>query len=141
VDWSDFPPYIVVTGTVRVQGGETRKMSSSRNGDHEIVARLHKIVTDAKRRGDVVAARYMRRVKELRVVKTPFGSLVHTDQLGDIKQMISEANREIEAFNATEEGTALRNCIVWEPLRGNRLQAVKLWCADHPDDAARIKAA
>lgn len=141
MEWSDFPPYVVVTGTVQVHGGETRKMSSSRGADGAVVAQLHKVRTEAKLRGDVVSARYMRRVRELRVVKTPFGSLVHVDRLPDVKQMLIEANVEIEEFNRTEEGTRLRNCLVWEPLRGNRLHAVKAWLADHPDDAARIKAA
>ncbi len=141
--WSDFPPYVVVTGTVQVHGGETRKMQSTAGDGGRVDVHMEKTVTDAKKKGDSVASDYMRRIKKLRVLKTktPFGNLVHIDRLPDVKRMVASADIDVAEFNAVWKESQLYNCIIWEPLRGNRLNAFKVWLESHPDEASKIKAA
>ena len=139
MDWGDFPPFCIVTGTVSVRGGETRKMTSTAGADGRRDVSMVKISLPAKRRGDSISAKFMKKLDRLRVLKTPFGSLVHVDHLPDVKKMIAEANETVRIFNGEgHDECVLWNCIVWEPLRGNRLTAVKAWLQGNPDELAQV---
>ena len=99
---------------------------------------MHRVVSDEKRSADVISVRYMKRIAQLRVAKTPFGNIVNARVLSDVKALIQDADAAVSAFNQTSSEVVLRNCIVWEPLRGNRLRAVQEWLEDNPELAARI---
>ena len=142
MDWTDFPPLLIVTGTVHVHGGETRSMSSRPGDDDgEVNVRMTKKVAPARKKANVVAARYQQKIDKLRIIRTPFGSLVQAVRLAEVKKLLADADEDVKAFNADGGECSLWNCIVWEPLRGNRLAAVKVWLDGHPDDARKIEAA
>jgi len=128
-------PLIVVTGTIRIKGGETGHVrrqpgsvqrTSGKNGDKLVVVREVQI-SDDRRDGDVVATGYARRLTRLCILRTPFGVLCDTKDLPRVKDMITRAVQDVATFNDTHSRTALSNCYVWERLAGNRLDSVRGW--------------
>lgn len=132
---SDFPAFIVVTGTAYVRGGETTKTGED--------GTTTKITLPARRQANSIASKYATRIKSMSVVKLPFGYILATEALPKLKQMIKELDEVIRAFNIGDnrEDCVVWNCVIWEPLRGNRLAAVRAWMAAHPEDAQKIEAA
>lgn len=129
----DLRPLIVVTGTVRIEGGEKNTVrqqegSSRRSGDGTKLVVVHEVrISDDRKAADVVTTGYARRVQHIRILKTPFGSLVDPKNLDKIKAMIAKASAAVAEFNREHKATKLSNCMLWEPLRGNRLDAVRGW--------------
>lgn len=127
-------PLIVVTGSVHVEGGDenTRQQHRPRRvGDVEKITVTHKrVISKDRRAGNVVSTAYMRRLRALRLLKTPYGTLIEPSRLPEVKKMFERATRDVAKFNAKEGATAhLENCLIWEQLRGNRLAAVEGWAA------------
>jgi hypothetical protein len=129
-------PTIVLTGNIRVEGGDKhviRQRKEQQNGVNTNHVFEHtRQVTKDRLDANVVSTEYMRRVRNLRVLKTPFGSLVDAEKLPQVKELIAEATRAVGAFNARVGSAAtarLTNGLLWEPLRGNRLAAVEGWLA------------
>lgn len=137
MDLGDFPPLLVVTGTVQVRGGETRKMtSSSARGAQEKHVSMVKIRSPARQKAMSIATRYMKKIDELRILKTPFGNLVHLEKLPQVKRVITDAESAVAAFNAEDtDDCKLWNALLWEPLRGQRLYALRRWLEAHPEEA------
>ena len=126
---------IVVTGTIRIKGGETghvrrrpgsTKRTPAKNGDTLVVVREVQI-SDDRRGADVVATGYARRLTRLCILRTPFGVLCDPKDLPRIKDMITRAIQDVAKFNDEHTHTALSNCYVWERLAGNRLECVRGW--------------
>lgn len=129
-------PLIVVTGTIRLDGGETGRVrkrpgstrrTSNRDGDTVVVVREIQI-TDDRRGGDTVATGYARRLTRMCLLRTPFGALCDPKDLPRVKDIFfMRATQDVAAFNKTHTNTVLSNCYVWEELAGNRLEAVRGW--------------
>ena len=132
-------PLLVVTGSIHVEGGDThtvRQKASSKNGSNIAIDHTRKITPDRKA-GNVIATGYMRRLSRLRVLKTPYGSLLDPAKLPLVKELLANATRDVTTFNSAHAGstTRLTNCLLWEHLRGNRLAAVEGWIMRGVDDA------
>ena len=128
-------PLIVVTGTIRIKGGETghvrRQPGSTRrtpakNGDKLVVVREVQI-SDDRRDADVIATGAARRLTRLCIMRTPFGVLCDPKDLPRIKDMITRAIQDVAKFNDEHTRAAISNCYVWERLAGNRLECVRGW--------------
>jgi len=127
-------PTIVITGSIRVEGGDKRvakQREESRDADvvRQAVTQTREVTTD-RRDANVVSTGYMRRVRLLRVVNTPFGALIDAEKLKDVKELIASADKAVADFNKQRGVNAtaqLTNGMLWEPLRGNRLLAVESW--------------
>lgn len=129
----DLRPLIVVTGTIRIDGGEKNTVRQQRgstrrtdNGRKLVVVHEMQITSD-RLGADVIATGYARRVLRMRILKTPFGALVDPGHLDKVKAMLTRATADVAAFNAAHTRSKLANCMLWEPLRGNRLDAVRGW--------------
>lgn len=129
-EWSDFPPYIVVTGSICVRGG-----------DHRADGTRH--LSAARKRANTIYARYKQRLESIELMRTPFGAVMNGRVLSDAKALLADAEREVRAFNenVANEGCHIWNAMVCEPLRGQRLTAFKAWLEHHPQEAAKIEAA
>lgn len=129
----DLRPLIVVTGTVRIEGGEKNTVrqqrgSSRRTGDGTKLVVVHEVrISDDRKKADVVTTGYARRVQHIRILKTPFGSLVDPKNLDKVKTMLDKASAAVAEFNRAHSSTRLSNCMLWEPLKGNRLDAIRGW--------------
>lgn len=129
----DLRSLIVVTGTVRIEGGEKNTVrqqrgSSRRTDDGMKLVVVHEVrISDDRKAADVVTTGYARRVQHIRILKTPFGSLVDPKNLDKIKGMIARASATVAEFNRAHKATRLSNCMLWEQLRGNRLDAIRGW--------------
>jgi len=132
-------PLLVVTGSIHVEGGDThtvRQKGSSKNGAHISIDHTRKITAD-RREANVVSTGYMRRLARLRLLKTPYGSLVDPEKLPLVKELLASATRDVGTFNTEHAGGTARlaNCLVWEHLKGNRLAAVEGWLARQMHDS------
>lgn len=129
----DLRPLIVVTGTVRIEGGEKNTVrqqrgSTRRTDDGTKLVVVHEVrISDDRKKADVITTGYARRVQHIRILKTPFGSLVDPKHLDKVKEMLSKASAAVAEFNRTHKATKLSNCMLWEPLKGNRLDAIRGW--------------
>lgn len=129
----DLRTLIVVTGTVRIEGGEKNTVrqqlgSSRRTQDGMKLVVVHEVrISDDRKAADVVTTGYARRVQHIRILKTPFGSLVDPKNLDKIKAMLSKASAAVAEFNREHTATRLSNCMLWEKLGGNRLDAIRGW--------------
>lgn len=124
---------IVVTGTVRIEGGEKNTVrqqrgSTRKTDDGKKLVVVHEVrITDDRLKADVITTGYARRVQNMRILKTPFGSLVDPKNLDKVKEMLARASADVIEFNRAYKLTRLSNCMLWEPLKGNRLDAVRGW--------------
>lgn len=128
-------PLVIVTGRIRTEGGESDRvrkqpgsMRRTKSGDGQKVVVVHeKVVTDARRKADVITTGYARRFQHLRLLWTPFGALVDTKDLDKVKATLLRASTDVAEFNRTYKGSVLANCYLYERLSGNRLEAVRGW--------------
>lgn len=129
------PPLFVVTGCVKVEGGETRKQHQERQEDGSYRVTGTRNVSDSGRKGHTLATHYMRLLSTIEVLKTPFGHLVTPQSLSKVKVLIGHAAQAVVQFNeGATNGCRLWNCMVWESLDGNRRAAVEGWLSAHADD-------
>jgi hypothetical protein len=136
----------VVTGTVRVEGGETNQMTrvpekEASTSAHTQVIMQERDISKDRRRANVISTDYMRRLRGLRVVKTPFGNLVDPLRYGDVQVLVAQATKDVREFNLSSKGCKLFNCMVVEWLGGNRLAAVSGWLARQAESNKKMKAA
>jgi hypothetical protein len=128
-------PLIVVTGTIHLEGGgSSKKLDSKRlenasadddSESSETVIRRE--VTPDRKRGLSLSVLYARRLRLLRILRTPFGTLIDPMKLGDVKDLLMNATKDIAKFNEETRTCEVANCMVWEPLSGNRKLAVEGW--------------
>lgn len=138
----DLGPLIVLTGTLHVEGGIDKKVRSrAKHGATRLVTESRKI---SPRRGqaNVVVTDVMRRIRQLRLLRTPFGTLFAADDLERVQAIIGQATKDVDEFNAGDPSDECRltNTLVWEHLAGNRLGAVTNYLNKHRRDA-EVKAA
>jgi hypothetical protein len=119
---------IIVDGTLHVEGGLSKSVRTSKTGKGpRIVTTEERDVSTDRRAGNVVAANYMRRIRDLKILRTHWGALVDPENLDKIKGLIAQATRDTLAFNKLHKKCRLENTMIWEPLRGARLDAVVAW--------------
>lgn len=101
-------PLLIVSGTTHVESDRPR--------------------TDKDRKaGNVVAAGYFRRTRELTILHTPWGRLVDPANLVKVKDVIAQATIDVAKFNRRHSQCRVENTLVWEHLRGNTRDAVIVW--------------
>jgi hypothetical protein len=120
-------PLIVVTGTLRVEGGLKRARTKAKAKGSQIMVTESLNIGEDRRAGNVVAARYLRKLAGLKILHTPFGSLVDPKNLDRVKDTISQAMIDCQAFNRAHEKCKVMNTMIWEHLRGQRLDAIIAW--------------
>jgi len=122
-------PLIIVTGTVHVEGGFTKKVRSSSGEPGEVesaVVEDRKIDPD-RRAANVIATNYMRKLRAISILRTPFGVLCDSEALDKLKLLIMNVAKDVSEFNRTHSNCHATNTILWEHLRNNRLDAVRGW--------------
>jgi hypothetical protein len=72
---------------------------------------------------------YARKLRKLRLLICPYGTLIAASNRQLVRQLMMEITREAAAFNQkhTDADTRIWNCYVVEPLAGPRLQGVQGW--------------
>lgn len=122
-------PLIVVTGTIHIEGGETNTVRTSQRDQSgkRLKVTLDRNVSEDRRAAAVIATDYMRRLRRIHIMRTPFGVLVDPLRLTDVKELWNTINRKIIAYNSTTRVCAISNCVLWEKLHGTRLAAVSGW--------------
>jgi hypothetical protein len=125
-------PLLVVTGTVHVEGGEQNTLETltepAARGRERMVITQEREITRDRRRANVIATGYMRRLRKMQLSRTPFGHLVDPARRDELQVMINAATKDVREFNGTaRNGCRLANCMVWEILRGNRRAALEGW--------------
>lgn len=136
-------PLLVVTGAIHIEGGYTSEVQTSAPGPRGATLSTVKTnKTRARRDADVVASVNSRRVKKLRVLKTPYGLVLHAHSQPTLEAIMRDIARDVAAFNARGEACQMHNCMIFEPLAGARLQGVTGWInwRLRAKDAAVIKA-
>jgi hypothetical protein len=124
-------PLIVVTGTLRVEGGLKRARKKATTKGAQIMVTESLNIGEDRRAGNVVAARYLRKLAGLKIVHTPYGSLVDPENLVRVKDTIAQATIDCQAFNREHEKCKVSNTMLWEHLRGMRLDAITAWIDKH----------
>lgn len=127
----DLRPLILVTGTIHVQGGEknrVRNKDTTRTGNSMQVVVQRQVHPD-RRAANVIVTDYMRKLREIVVLRTPYGTLLDPGQLDEFKTLMAAVLRRIATFSSTERKTRLSNCVLWERLAGQRQTAVAGWVA------------
>lgn len=122
-------PLIVVTGTVHVEGGETntvRNRSKTKTRAEGTVVLDRKVSPD-RRDANVITTNYMRKLRMMAVLRTPFGVLLKVNQLDELRQLLSDVGGRIATYNVVPRKCSLSNCVLWERLRGTRLIATAGW--------------
>lgn len=124
----DLRPLIVLTGTVHVEGGlvKTSRTQSTKSATRAVITE-DRTIDPARQAANVVATDYMRRIRQTRILRTPFGVLYSLKQLVEVKELIASASADVVEFNRTHKGCRLLNTLLWEHLRGTRLDAVAGW--------------
>lgn len=122
-------PLIVITGTVRVEGGDTTKSTTNeQRRDTRVVTQERKISPD-RRRANVISTKYLRRLRNVEIIHTDFGRLVDPSLLDDVKRLILDATRDVADFNRTAKTCRLTNSLLWETPTSNRRTAIEGWIA------------
>ena len=89
----DLRPLLVITGTLRVEGGERTKTASKVSGDgHKVKTTIVRDVTDDRRSANVIATNYIRRLRKLIIMRTPYGTLADKNNFDLIRAMIDAAS-------------------------------------------------
>ena len=128
----------VITGTFRVEGGEVNTVRRMRVPDeddaapsemeHLTIVQERDVSLD-RRRANVIAIDYMRRLRQIRLWKTPFGTLIHPSRIREVRTLLEEATQAAAKFNASSPVCKMANCMLIERLHGVRLAAVEGWLA------------
>ena len=124
-------PLYVVTGTLHVEGGDTTKVKSTptqtrRNNAHMTVVH-ERTIHDDRRSGNTLATHYSRKVRNLRVLRTPWGSLLAPEQMGAFRELMAAATKDVAKFNRARKACSVVNSYLAERLSGQRLAAVEGW--------------
>jgi hypothetical protein len=114
-------PLVVLTGSIHRDGGSGKW----------------------RREGNVVTTTWMRRVRQARQLKTPYGTLFLADQLPEVQKILAGASAAALAYNQTARagGSDCRvwNYMLWEELAGNRATAAEAWIRAQARDDAGVR--
>lgn len=127
----DLRPLILVTGTLRVEGGEKNRVridDSTREGNNMQVV-VDRRVTKDRAAANVIVTDYMRKLRGMVILRTPYGTLLDPVRLPEFKALMTTFDRRIAAYSSVKRGTRLTNCVLWEKLSGQRQTAISGWVA------------
>lgn len=131
----DLRPLIVITGTLRVEGGERTKTASKVSGNgHKVEQVTVRNVTTDRRAANVIATNYIRRLRKLIILRTPYGALADKSNFEALNTMLNAASVDVARFNETKRNCSITNTLVMERLEKNRLNAVVGWVVANADD-------
>lgn len=141
-------PLVVVTGTIHVEGGTTSKQSAGAsprrrkrdNGARTAVITKELQVSADRDRANVIVSEYSRKLRNMRVLWTPFGTLLDPKAsrmwkgetcttLEVLQAIAADLTRKAIDFNRTSKTVEVTNCWLIEPLTGVRRAAVEGWIA------------
>jgi hypothetical protein len=127
----DLRPLILITGTIRVEGGEKNRV---RNEDSTRAGNTMKVITDRtvskdRRAANVIVTDYMRKLRGIVILRTPYGTLLDPSRVEEFKQLMAIVLRRIADYTAETRTTRLTNCVLWEKLSGQRQAAIAGWVA------------
>ena len=119
---------LVVTGTVRIEGGDTTRqvLPPSDDGDETVIIRK-KSVTDDRRRGNTIATTYMRDLRRILILRTPFGVLIDPKDGPAFDEILREVDRKVSTFNKSSKTCQLVNAVLRERLTGDRKLSIEGW--------------
>lgn len=122
----DFRPLIIVTGTVHAEGGlkSAVRTQAVRDGDRAIVTEDRTVSSD-RRAANVVATNYMRKLRGLGILRTPWGVLIGPENTRRVRDLLAQATIDAMNFNKAHAGCKLTNTMLVERLAGARLDAVR----------------
>lgn len=126
----EIKPFFVVTGTLKIEGGETTHIehaSEDPSGKETQVRQRRKSPTRAKGASIVVQA--SRKIKALSVLRTPYGSLIEPHEGKNVQKLLITLTREAREFNASSPDCQVTNYYLLEGLAGPRKLAVEGWIA------------
>lgn len=130
-------PLIVVTGTIRVSGGEstTQKTDVDPADATKSVVLRRKVTAPERKAALSLITTFLKKLNRCVALDTPFGRLVEPDVMTTtLKGVLAEIDGKVRAFNSAVMGCALVNAVVWEPLSGNRKARVEAWLEANADD-------
>ena len=138
----------VITGTIHVEGGdvnEVRKVptiddGTPKRGTEHLTIVQNRDISKDRRRANVITTHYMRELRQIRLWKTPFGTLIHPFRIREARALLEEATQNAAKFNKDSSGCKIANCMLIERLQGVRLAAVEGWlarCLKMKDDDAK----
>lgn len=124
-----------------MEGGESSTIRRVRQDSTEKRTSLHdRVVTEDRKRAVVIVTDFMRKVRKNRLAKTPFGSIFEAATGHAYLAALSEqATSSAIHFNKQSTTCKIWNCMVWEPLAGNRLKSLTYWYHHH-EHSKRAKA-
>lgn len=94
---------------------------------HNKTAIHDRVVTEDRRRAIVIVTDYMRKVRNNRLVKTPFGSIFAFDNADFLRDLMVRANKDVSTFNTSSHTCKIWNCMVWEVLSDKRQDCLSYW--------------
>lgn len=109
---------LVVTGTVNVE-------------------KIGKAAPEARTPATVISTSAMRELRWMRVVKTPFGTLIDPARGAEVADLIHRTSVRVNEFNRASAVCKLTNSMLCEPLQGAREAAVSGWLARRLREGAR----
>lgn len=122
-------PLLVLTGTLRIEGGATSRVvnSEKKPAGRVAVTHMRKIHPDRKRANSLTAD-YTRDIdKRIKLLTTPFGALVDPSRKGQAQALFIEITQALSKFNESTTECVIYNCLVLEDLQGSRLAGVTGW--------------
>ncbi len=140
MDMLQLRPLVVITGTIHVEGGakssvhsvqgrKKKKAPRSRKNARQLTVVHHRTVSLDRDRANVIATNYSRKLLRMRLLRTPFGTLLEPAKLNDFKKMMMEIATVVAVFNKGATRAQVTNGWLWENLSGVRLAAVRGWLA------------
>lgn len=121
----ELKPLIVITGTIHVEGGINKRTRSKPKRDgNKLTVVEDREISAHRRAANVIVTDYMRKLRGLRLLRTPYGTLVDPTSLAAVKELIDAATKEVEEFNRSARGCELSCTLLWETLKGNRAEKV-----------------
>jgi len=123
---------VVVTGSIYTDGGEksTRRDRTRKGPDFDTVeVTQSRVVSKGRREAATITASYHKRFKKFRLLRTPFGSIYEQSALLKLKDLILAVTKTAVEFNAKVDDCRMYNCLLWEPLVGNRQASLEGYLA------------
>ena len=128
--WITVRELLVITGTISATGGNQTRFDRRNDGTRIFDQR----VTQDRRRANVIATSYLRKLRALEIVHTDFGRIVDPSKREEVDELIFAATRDAAEFNKASKTCRIVNSLICEKLRGNRKAAVEGWLARKRDD-------
>lgn len=129
---------VVVTGSIYVEGGEksTRRDLTERGKNRDKIRVVQdREVSHDRRQALSIAAGYHRKFQRLRLLRTtPLGTLYDASTLAELKTLFLDLTKRASDFNKDSVECRMLNCLVWEPLVGNRKAAFEGYLARRAAD-------